>query len=283
MIPALALALSLMLADTPPAPDDGGGEPLPPGAPTESYQLSAWCYGALDEYLAIYQKVKPDLRDIDHMFGTSVVEDEPYHSDMAAARVELKVIGDSVTDAEKASPRPIADQGAQAIQQGRSIWSVAEAKSHRELARAWMLWALPDRCASNAKELAQRSLLFGKALGYNNAPVPSVPENAPQTAPQTDTAPATDTAAPTDAAPGANEAAPPPAADPNAQASPTTDTNVPAPPPTTDASGAPEAPTPTSPEPSAGSDPALPPYPTAPVPGDAPPADQPPQAASPQP
>ncbi|MEJ0064406.1 MAG: hypothetical protein WDM85_02490 [Caulobacteraceae bacterium] len=84
MITALALSLSLMLADAPPAADTG--EPLPPGAPTDSYQLSAWCYGALDEYLAIYDRVKPDLRDIDHMFGTSVVEDEPYHSDMAAAR-----------------------------------------------------------------------------------------------------------------------------------------------------------------------------------------------------
>jgi hypothetical protein len=263
MIPALALALSLMLADTPPAPDAGGGEPLPPGAPTDSYQLSAWCYGALDEYLGIYDRVKPDLRDMDHMFGTSVVEDEPYHSDMAAAHVELKMIGDSVTQAEKASPRPISEQGAAAMQQGRSIWSVAESKPHRELARAWMLWALPDRCDSNARELAQRSLLFGKALGYNNAPVPSVPENAPQTAP------------PADSAPDANEAAPPPAADPNAQASPTTDTNVPAAPPATDASGAPEAPAPSAPNASTGSDPALPPYPTAPMPGSDQPGDQP--------
>src|SRR6201996_330744 len=116
MITALALSLSLLLADAqaadappssaPPAAADTG-EPLPPGAPTDSYELAAWCYGALDEYLTIYERVKPDLRDIDHMFGTSVVEAEPYHSDMAAAHVELKLIGDAVTDAEKASPRPI--------------------------------------------------------------------------------------------------------------------------------------------------------------------------------
>ena len=85
------------------------------------------------------------------MFGTSVVEDEPYHSDMDAARVELKLIANSVTEAEKASPRPISQQGLISIQKGRSIWSLAEAKSRRELARAWMLWALPDRCDSNAK------------------------------------------------------------------------------------------------------------------------------------
>jgi hypothetical protein len=184
--------------------------------------------------------VKPDLRDIDHMFGTSVVEDEPYHSDMAAARDELKMIGASVTEAEKASPRPISQDGLDAIKQGRAIWSIAEGKTTRELARAWMLWALPDRCDSNAKELTQKSILFGKALNYNN------------------------------------QTAPPPAAEPNAQASPTTDTNVPANAPT-DASGAPAAPAPTPAAPSA--DPAIPPYPAAPSPS----GDQPTQAPSPQP
>ncbi|HLY81239.1 MAG TPA: hypothetical protein VKQ70_17810 [Caulobacteraceae bacterium] len=256
MITALAFAFSLMLADAPqadapradvpPPPAADTGEPLPPGAPTDSYQLSAWCYGALDEYLAIYERVKPDLRDIDHMFGTSVVEDEPYHSDMAAARVEEKMIAASVTEAEKASPQPISEQGAASVKQGRAIWSIAEGKPTRELARAWMLWALPDRCDSNAKELTQRSILFGKALNYNNQPAA-----AP---------------APADAA------APPPAAtEPPAQTSPASDTNVPASP-ATDAGGAP-APTPDAPA----KDPAVPPYPAAPG------ADQPAQATSPQP
>jgi hypothetical protein len=171
---AVALALSLMLADAPtadappPGPAAATGEPLPPGAPTDSYELSAWCYGALDEYLTIYEKVIPDLKDMDRMFGTSVVEDKPYKADMAAARVELKLIGDSVTNAEKASPKPIAERGRRAVTQGRTVWSLAEAKSERELARAWMLWALPDRCDSNARDLTQRSLLLGRALGAND-------------------------------------------------------------------------------------------------------------------
>ena len=45
----------------------------------------------------------PDLRRSTASSAPIVKEAEPYHSDMAAARVELKVIGDSVTDAEKAS------------------------------------------------------------------------------------------------------------------------------------------------------------------------------------
>jgi hypothetical protein len=196
MTPALIFALSLMLTADPAAADGGGGEPLPPGAPTDSYELSAWCYGALDEYLAIYEKVKPDLKDIDRRFGTSVVEDEPYHEDMAAARRELKMIGESVTDAERASPRAIAERGAAAMRQGEAIWQLAEGKTTRELARAWMLWALPDRCDSNAKELTQRSLLLGKALNYNagdsalpangppaETPAPAASDQAPATSP----------------------------------------------------------------------------------------------------
>jgi hypothetical protein len=168
---ALVLAASLVMAAPP--PDDGAGEPLPPGAPTDSYELAAWCYGALDEYLLIYDKVIPDLKAIDATWGTQVKEAQPYHSDMAAYRVELKLIGDSVTGAEKASPTPIADRGVDAMNDGRHIWSVAEGKPRRELARAWMMWALPDRCDSNARDLAQRSTLLGKALSYNQGAAPA--------------------------------------------------------------------------------------------------------------
>jgi len=207
---ALVLAASLVMAAPP--PDDGAGEPLPPGAPTDSYELAAWCYGALDEYLQIYQKVIPDLKAIDAKFGTDVKESQPYHADMAAARVELKLIGDAVTDAEKASPTPISERGASSVTDGRRIWSVVEAKPRRELARAWMMWALPDRCDSNARELAKRSVLFGKALGYNQGGDASAEAGA-TAAPSPP--PAAETAAP-EPAPAA---APPPAGDIDTQLS----------------------------------------------------------------
>ena len=184
---ALALAASLVMA-APPA-DSGAGEPLPPGAPTDSYELAAWCYGALDEYLQIYDKVIPDLKAIDHEFGTDVKEAQPYHADMAAYRVELKLIGDSVTGAEKASPTPISDRGVASMNDGRHIWSVAEGKQRRELARAWMMWALPDRCDANARELAKRSVLMGASLRYNehgdavHGPAAPDPAPAPPAAP----------------------------------------------------------------------------------------------------
>jgi hypothetical protein len=190
---ALLVALSLMASDPAPTRD---AEPLPAGAPTRDYPLAAWCYGALSEYLDVYDRVKPDLRTIDKMFGSSVPnEKQPYASDMAAARVELKVIGGAVQAAEQASPAAIAPEGVAMINQGRGIWRPAEMKTRRELARAWLTWALPDRCAANARELTVRSSLLGKALKYNNpsatdAPAPPAPPMAPDTQPaSTDLAP----------------------------------------------------------------------------------------------
>jgi hypothetical protein len=202
-VPALVLALSLMASDA--APPAQPGEPLPAGAPQEEYPLAAWCYGALSEYLDIYDRVKPDLVTIDKMFGTSQPhEPEPYASDMAAARVELKLIGHAVQAAEQASPSAIAPQGVEAINLGRSIWRPAEMKTRRELARAWLTWGLPDRCDSNARQLAAKSALLGKALSYNNpsatdAPAPPAP--TPDTAGATAPAPTADTAKPAAAPP----------------------------------------------------------------------------------
>ena len=212
---ALILAASLVMAAPP--PDQGAGEPLPPGAPTDTYELAAWCYGALDEYLQVYDKVTPDLKAIDREFGTDVKEALPYHSDMAAARVELKLLGDSVTDAEKASPTPIADRGVASMNDGRHIWSVAEGKPRRDLARAWMMWALPDRCDSNARDLTQRSLLFGKALSYNQGGAVAQGGQAPAPAPDA-APPAAADAAPQ--APAPDAAAQPPAQGPPADAPP---------------------------------------------------------------
>ena len=162
-----AIAFALALAATKAAPVEA--EPLPKGAPTQPYPLAAWCYGALSEYLYIYQRVTPDLVAIDKMFGTSVPNEKaPYAHDMAAYRVELRKIGEAVRTAEQASDKPIAAQGSAAMRQGRAIWAPAEMQPERKLADAWLTWDLPDRCASNAEELTMKSRLLGQALKYNN-------------------------------------------------------------------------------------------------------------------
>jgi hypothetical protein len=91
----------------------------------------------------------------------------PYAADMAAAHDELRVIAAAVEAAEKASPQVISTRGAAAVMLGRSIWAPAETHTKRELARAWLSWALPDACDSNARSLKARSDLLGQALKYN--------------------------------------------------------------------------------------------------------------------
>jgi hypothetical protein len=230
-LPALVLALSLLATDAaqPPA-----GEPLPSGAPKQEYPLAAWCYGALSEYLDVYDRVKPDLIAIDKQYGSSVPnEKEPYASDMAAARVELKVIGRAVQEAEQASPAPIAPQGVEAINLGRSIWRPAELKTRRELARAWLSWALPDRCDGNARELSAKSALLGKALKYDNPSATDAPAPPPPT-------PAADTPAPAEAVPPAKATSDAPADVPATAPPPPPAADAPAP--SSDAPAAPSKP-----------------------------------------
>ncbi|HSZ53187.1 MAG TPA: hypothetical protein VK801_16595 [Caulobacteraceae bacterium] len=170
------------------------GEPLPSNAPKDPYELAAWCYGALDQYLYIYENIIPQLQAIDQKFGSSVKnEARPYADDMAAAHDELKVIGAAVEAAERASPQVISPRGAAAVKQGRSIWAPAEQHTHRELARAWLSWALPDRCASNARELKTKSDILGQALKYNAPSATSSPRAPVST---TDEPPPPDQAAP---------------------------------------------------------------------------------------
>jgi hypothetical protein len=191
------------------------GEPLPSNAPKDPYALAAWCYGALDQYLYIYENIIPQLQAIDHQFGSSVKnEARPYADDMAAAHVELKVIAASVEAAERASPQVISQRGSAAVKQGRSIWSPAEQHTKRELARAWLSWALPDRCDSNARELKSKSELLGQALKYNapsatDSPRAPVPTGDDTQARDPSTPPATTPPAPDQSTPPATSSPPP--------------------------------------------------------------------------
>ena len=176
-------------AEAPAAGQPGAdpGERLPSNAPSEPYELAAWCFGALDEYLDIYDKVKPDLRAIDKMWGTSQKgEIEPYHDEIVADRAELKMISGAVEAAEKASPTPISARGVEAIKTGRAVWAPVELKTSRELARAWLSWGLPDKCDTNARSLASNAAVLGQALKYNapaDQPAPA-PETPPASPPQ---------------------------------------------------------------------------------------------------
>jgi hypothetical protein len=166
-----ALLFALLLATANPAPADE----IPPGAPSDDYGLVAWCYGALGEYLSIYDDIKPDLKAIDKAFGTPVVEAEPYSADMAEARKAEKRFAAAMEAAEKASPAPIAQHGADSIEKGRTIWSAVRLKSRRNLVDAWLFWGVPDRCETTSAALKTRSTLLGQAMAVSPPKVDAPP------------------------------------------------------------------------------------------------------------
>jgi hypothetical protein len=202
MAKAALLALTLLVAApayaAPPtsAPatisiQDQGSDELPPGAPTDDYGFVAWCYGALDESIGVYQTVLPDLRDIDAKFGSPVKEATPYAEDVSDEHKALKRFAAAMEAAERASPQPIAQHGVAAMNLGRSIWDPAKAQPRRQLAHAWLMWGLPNRCESTAKTLKVRATLLGQAMAIG-APKVDAPEHAaapPESHPDTPPAP----------------------------------------------------------------------------------------------
>jgi len=128
---AALLALTILASGPADAPatvtlDQSSDDAIPPGAPTDDYRFVAWCYGAMDESIAVYEQVIPDLQAIDARIGSPVKEKVPYAQDVAEERQALKRFAAAMEAAEKASPRPIAPDGAKAMQLGRSMWSQAK-------------------------------------------------------------------------------------------------------------------------------------------------------------
>jgi hypothetical protein len=132
-------------------------EDVPTGAPTDDYGFVSWCYGALDEYLAIYPRIIPDLKDIDKTFGSPVHEDVPYAKDAVLEHKALDRFAAAMRATEKASSQPIADQGQADVAQGRGIWAKVEVLPSRQLADAWLFWGVPVRCETTAKSLSNRA------------------------------------------------------------------------------------------------------------------------------
>jgi hypothetical protein len=192
MAPILPLLLSLMLVQEAapaekPAPVAAPTEveyPIPPGAPEDDYGLVAWCYGALDGHMKLYDKVIPEVTRIETEIakipGAPPADMQSYKDQRAAGKDTLKLFRGSMEAAEKASPKPIAPYGAEQLKRGTGVWyTIRDSKDQKYLAREWMSWGLPGRCLPTAQKLATRSKLFGSALTYNAKPAAPAPTEAP--------------------------------------------------------------------------------------------------------
>jgi hypothetical protein len=174
---ALAFALALLAQDpaaavTPaPAASAEATTNHPTGAPKEDYPFVAWCYGALRGYLDLHDEVLPEVRRIETAFrppGRTLAEDMKVYADQQAyGRKKLTEFQAALTAAEKASVRPINQQGAVAVRQGRAMWNAGAEMDKRTVAQMWMSWALPAKCETVASSLEQRAKLMGATFKVN--------------------------------------------------------------------------------------------------------------------
>jgi len=205
MAPILLLAFALLAQDAPAAtPADDGPvataaprkqdvAPLPiqggpVSAPSDDYGYVGWCFGAVSGYVDLYDRAMPEVIRIERAWPTPGTEEnirEVYPAQKRDAVASLALFRRAIEAAEKASPTPIAPQGAAAIKRGRGVWTGATTVPKAQLAQFWMSWSPPAKCEETAKALEARANLFGQALMANTAAAaplvaaPPPPEPAP--------------------------------------------------------------------------------------------------------
>lgn len=174
-------ALALLAQDAEAAPAAAAPEPAaeaieapyPPGAPRDAYGLVAWCYGALSGHRDLRERAMPEVIRIESTFrrpGTSLEEDLAVYDELdALSERNLGLFQRAMEAAEKASPRPINAQGADAIRRGRATWTQAGELTNARLAQEWMSWTLPARCEATATALERRSRLAQPAFDFDRA------------------------------------------------------------------------------------------------------------------
>lgn len=211
MAPTLLLAFALLAQDAPPAINDDGPvataaprkqdvAPLPIQGgrvtpPTDDYGYVGWCFGAVSGYVDLYDRAMPEVIRIERAWPTPGTEENiktVYPAQKRDAARSLELFRRAIEAAEKASPSPIASQGAAAIKKGRGVWTGAGSVPKAQLAQFWMSWSPPARCEETAKALEARSNLFGQALTANTVAAEDTPAEAVAVAPAETPAPAED-------------------------------------------------------------------------------------------
>lgn len=185
MAPALLFALALLQAD----PDAAIATRAPPsapaaapvGQPTTEYELVAWCYGALGAHMGLREVAMPEVIRIEKQFeripGAGKADLESYEQQRKDGQKQLALFREAMTAAEKASIRPLQQEGLAAIRKGESVWAGSGMADPKLLAREWMSWELPERCTATAMTLEAKASLLGQALSYNQSePAPPAPE-----------------------------------------------------------------------------------------------------------
>lgn len=133
-----------------------GESPFPTGAPTDDYGLVAWCYGALSEHLALYDKVLPEVKRIEGAFpspGESLPKVMDEYRVQHVRGQKILTSYSHALDVEEARGKTGGVDRTEAIAKGKDVWQGSDTADPRQLAQLWMSWALPDRCQSTAARI----------------------------------------------------------------------------------------------------------------------------------
>jgi len=180
MLPLFLLALAAAepapaaSADAPPAamaamlekkpPGASTEQEIPPGAPTDDYGFVAWCHGALNGHMELYELVKPELNGLERSKEETEANAKLEKEQMAAGRDYLALYSRALIAAERATPTAIHERGVQADSQGYKIWAPARTADPKNRMWAWLTWELPARCETAANRLEERSSLFAETF-----------------------------------------------------------------------------------------------------------------------
>jgi len=145
--------ITIQADPAPAAADADGDQDIPPGAPRDDYGFVAWCYGAMDESILVYQQVLPELKAIDARIGSPVKEAVPYAQDVAEERIALKRFAAAMEAAERASPGPSPNWAPRTSIRAARSGPRPSCKPSRQLAHAWLMWGSPDRCETAAQDV----------------------------------------------------------------------------------------------------------------------------------
>ena len=169
--PPPAIAAMLEKKPAPAAPAEGD---VPNGAPTDDYGFVAWCHGALNGHMQLYETVKPELAKLQRSKKDADDNAKLDKEQMEAGRDYLALYSRALIAAERASPNNIHQRGVQADAQGYKIWAPAQALDDKNRMWAWLTWELPGRCETAANRLEERSSLFAETFRKGGRDEPAV-------------------------------------------------------------------------------------------------------------
>jgi hypothetical protein len=145
-------------------------EPFPPGAPEDDYGFVAWCYGALQGHMALFETVKPELNALPDPDPKATAAADAAMLKAGAQYLELYTR--ALRAAETGNPSVVKVPAADTMKVGRSIWVKAQAADPKTRMWSWAMWTLPGKCEYAAERLFETSNLAGGAR-MRTAPAPT--------------------------------------------------------------------------------------------------------------